>query len=155
MATIGNDISIAANILRESGVVAIPTETVYGLAGNAYDPVAVSHIFSVKNRPSFDPLIVHTNDASVIQEFTEGIPPTLQLLAQRFWPGPLTLLLPKKDIIPDLVTSGLERVAVRIPEHPLTRSLLEEFQFPLVAPSANPFGYVSPTSAEHVEKTVG
>lgn len=155
MATIGTDISQAKQILEKGQLVAIPTETVYGLAANAFDIVAVARIFEAKNRPTFDPLIVHTHSLEKVSEFTEDIHPKLLKLAQTFWPGPLTLLLPKKSIIPDLVTSGLDRVGVRIPNHPLTLDLLKQLPFPLAAPSANPFGYISPTSAKHVNDQLG
>ncbi|GAB3645495.1 L-threonylcarbamoyladenylate synthase [Echinicola sediminis] len=150
MTTIGKDISKAKQLLEAGELVGIPTETVYGLAGNALDPKAVSKIFETKNRPSFDPLIVHTGSIEQISDYTTGVLPELEELAKRFWPGPLTLLLPKKAIVPDLVTSGLEQVAVRVPSHPLTRELLLSLDFPLAAPSANPFGYISPTQASHV-----
>ena len=155
MATIRTDISQAKQILENGQLVAIPTETVYGLAANAFDIVAVARIFEAKNRPTFDPLIVHTYSFEKISEFVEDIHPKLLKLAQTFWPGPLTLLLPKKGIIPDLVTSGLERVGVRIPNHPLTLELLKQLPFPLAAPSANPFGYISPTNAKHVNDQLG
>ena len=155
MAEIGKDIFKAKEILEKGGVVAIPTETVYGLAGNALNPEAVLKIFKVKERPSFDPLIVHTNSLEKINDFVLGIPDKAHQLIESFWPGPLTLLLEKKNIIPDLVTSGLDRVAVRIPSHPLTLRLLEQLNFPLAAPSANPFGYISPTTAAHVNDQLG
>ncbi|BDD04394.1 L-threonylcarbamoyladenylate synthase [Aureibacter tunicatorum] len=155
MAKIGDDISIAKKILEEGGLVGMPTETVYGLAGNAYDALACANIFKVKGRPSFDPLIVHTNDVERIAEFAYLDNDKLSLLADRFWPGPLTVILRRKQVIPDLVTSGLETVAVRIPNHPLALSLLESLDFPLAAPSANPFGYISPTSAKHVNDQLG
>jgi L-threonylcarbamoyladenylate synthase len=155
MAEIGKDIKKAKALLQAGELVAIPTETVYGLAGNALNPDAVAGIFSVKNRPSFDPLIIHTNSLEKVHEFTLDIPEPLDRLAAHFWPGPLTLLLPKKSIVPDLVTSGLDTVAVRIPQHPLTLSLLKALDFPLAAPSANPFGYISPTTARHVEAQLG
>lgn len=155
MAEIGKDIFKAKEILETGGVVAIPTETVYGLAGNALNPEAVLKIFKVKERPSFDPLIVHTNSLEKINDFVLGIPDKAHQLIESFWPGPLTLLLEKKNIIPDLVTSGLDRVAVRIPSHPLTLRLLEQLNFPLAAPSANPFGYISPTTAAHVNDQLG
>ena len=134
---------------------AIPTETVYGLAANALDAVAAAKIFEAKERPTFDPLIVHTHSLSQVHEFVTEIHPLLLKLAQAFWPGPLTLLLPKKEIIPNLVTSGLNRVGVRVPNHAMTLELLKQLSFPLAAPSANPFGYISPTSATHVEKQLG
>jgi L-threonylcarbamoyladenylate synthase len=151
VATIGTDISQAKHLLENGLLVAIPTETVYGIAASAFDIVAVARIFEAKNRPTFDPLIVHTHSLEKVSEFVEDIHPKLLKLAQTFWPGPLTLLLPKKSIIPDLVTSGLDRVGVRIPNHPLTLELLTQLSFPLAAPSANPFGYISPTSAIHVK----
>lgn len=150
MAIIGKDIQEAKRFLTEGELVAIPTETVYGLAGNALNPTAVLSIFDVKNRPSFDPLIIHTDTLEKLEAWVEYFPPQALQLANSFWPGPLTLLLPKKKIIPDLVTSGLDTVAVRIPDHALTRELLSQLDFPLAAPSANPFGYISPTNAQHV-----
>lgn len=155
MAEIGTDIEIALNLLNRSEIVGIPTETVYGLAANAFDPIAVAKIFKVKERPSFDPLIVHTSSLELAMRFVENIPGKAYKLASKFWPGPMTLIFKKKAIIPDIVTSGLETVAVRIPNHPLTMELLKRIDFPLAAPSANPFGYVSPTSAEHVNKQLG
>lgn len=155
MSQIGSDISKAKNILTAGNTVAIPTETVYGLAANALDTSAVSQIFSIKKRPSFDPLIVHTHSIDALHSFVREIPEAARLLAETFWPGPLTLLLPKKSIISDLVTSGLDRVAVRIPNHPLTLALLQSLDFPLAAPSANPFGYISPTTAQHVADQLG
>lgn len=152
---INKDLQLAEKLLKEGNLVAIPTETVYGLAANALDVKAVAKIFEVKNRPTFDPLIIHTSSIDKINQFVEYIPEQAWLLAQAFWPGSLTLLLPKRDIIPDLVTSGLLRVAVRIPKHTLTLNLLEKLDFPLAAPSANPFGYISPTKAEHVEAQLG
>lgn len=129
---------------------AIPTETVYGLAANALDPAAVVKIFEIKNRPAFDPLIVHVPGVEAVEQYAEEMPAPLRALAERFWPGPLTLLLPKRELIPDLVTSGLPRVALRAPAHPLAQALLRQLPFPLAAPSANPFGYISPTTARHV-----
>jgi len=155
MALIGKDIKQAIEVLMAGDVVGLPTETVYGLAGNAYSLEAITKIFTVKNRPTFDPLIVHTSSIERVQEFVKEIPEQAQLLAKHFMPGPLTLLLPKKEIISDLVTSGLGNVAVRIPNHPLALELLQNLDFPLAAPSANPFGYISPTSAYHVENQLG
>jgi L-threonylcarbamoyladenylate synthase len=155
LAIIGKDINLAKEFLQKRQLVAIPTETVYGLAGNALDEKAVLSIFETKNRPSFDPLIVHTDSLEKLAHYVQEIPEKAVLLAKEFWPGPLTLLLPKKDIIPDLVTSGLDTVAVRIPDHPLTLELLSELDFPLAAPSANPFGYISPTTASHVNQQLG
>jgi L-threonylcarbamoyladenylate synthase len=155
VSNIGSNSTSAKQLLEEGKVVAIPTETVYGLAGNAFNVAAVAQIFAVKKRPSFDPLIVHTHSIESVKDFVTEIPEQALQLAKAFWPGPLTLLLPKKNIIPDLVTSGLERVAVRIPNHPLTLELLKSLNFPVAAPSANPFGYISPTTAQHVADQLG
>ena len=155
MVKVGLNIENAKHFLENGEVVGIPTETVYGLAGNALNEDAILKIFKVKNRPFFDPLIIHTNSIERVRDYVSEFPIKAQQLAKAFWPGPLTLLLPKKPIIPDLITSGLERVAIRIPNHPLTLSLLESLDFPLAAPSANPFGYISPTSAAHVEAQLG
>ncbi len=152
---ISDNLSNAIKLLNEGNLIAIPTETVYGLAANAFDPVAVSKIFEVKNRPKFDPLIVHSYSIEKIKEFVISFPEKSLLLAETFWPGPLTLILKKKNIIPDIVTSGLDSVAVRIPNHPLTLKLLSMLDFPLAAPSANPFGYVSPTEPKHVQAQLG
>lgn len=155
MSIIGKNITLSKSLLEDGKIVAIPTETVYGLSGNALDINSVSQIFAIKKRPNFDPLIVHTFSIEALQTFVTEIPEQALLLAQKFWPGPLTLLLPKKNNIPDLVTSGLDRVAVRIPNHPLTLELLKSLDFPLAAPSANPFGYISPTTAQHVADQLG
>lgn len=155
MAEIGKDILRAASLLRDGELVAIPTETVYGLAGNALNTNAVLKIFEVKNRPQFDPLIVHVPTIERASDYVEEIPDMAQLLANTFWPGPLTIVLKRKSIIPDLVTSGLDTVGIRCPQHDLTRMLLEQLDFPLAAPSANPFGYVSPTTPNHVNDQLG
>ena len=155
MAQIGEDLGLAKSYLEEGKLVGIPTETVYGLAGNALNPEAVALIFETKNRPSFDPLILHTSSKERVSDFVSSFPEPLAALAEKFWPGPLTLLLPKTPLVPDLVTSGLDRVAVRVPKHPLTLALLETLGFPLAAPSANPFGYISPTQPSHVEAQLG
>lgn len=147
---IGKNIILAKELLEAGQLVAIPTETVYGLAANAYDAKAVSEIFRVKNRPAFDPLIVHVGRWEQVSDFVTGIPEPARKLAALFMPGPLTLLLPKTPRLPDLVTAGSPRVAVRLPNHPLTLELLHSIDFPLAAPSANPFGYISPTTARHV-----
>lgn len=152
---IGKDIEKAIALLRADELVAIPTETVYGLAGNAFSDVAVAKIFAAKNRPSFDPLIVHTGRYERISELVLDIPAPARKLAAAFMPGPLTLLLPRRERIPDIVTAGSPIVAVRVPDHPLTLQLLEALDFPLAAPSANPFGYISPTRAEHVVQQLG
>jgi L-threonylcarbamoyladenylate synthase len=155
MAEIGKDIEKAKHLLEQNELIGIPTETVYGLAGNAFSGEACTKIFEVKNRPSFDPLITHTDSIEKIKQYVADFPPKARQLAEAFWPGPLTLLLPKKEVVPDIVTSGLDRVAVRIPDHPLTLSLLATLDFPLAAPSANPFGYISPTKAIHVDEQLG
>lgn len=150
MNKISTDIQQAVAFLSEGRLIGIPTETVYGLAANALDPLAVARIFEAKRRPTFDPLIVHVPNFEAAALYVKAIPTTLEKLAKAFWPGPVTLLFEKKDIIPDLVTSGLETVAIRVPNHPLTLELLGALDFPLAAPSANPFGYISPTTAQHV-----
>lgn len=155
IAETGTDLAKAKNLLRAGELVAIPTETVYGLAANAFNAKAAIQIFEVKRRPSFDPLIVHSSSLEKASSFLKEIPIEARKLAQAFWPGPLTLLLPKNDKIPDVVTSGLPDVAVRVPRHPLSLQLLQELDFPLAAPSANPFGYISPTTAQHVEEQLG
>ncbi|MEL6606826.1 MAG: L-threonylcarbamoyladenylate synthase [Bacteroidota bacterium] len=152
---IDTDLHRAQQLLEAGKLVAIPTETVYGLAGNAYDETAVLKIFQVKQRPSFDPLIVHAGSLQQIQKSVKYMSPQALQLAERFWPGPLTLLLEKKPNIPDLVTSGLPTVGVRIPKHPSTLQLLRQLDFPLAAPSANPFGYISPTTPQHVQGQLG
>lgn len=152
---IGTEIEKARDLLLQNEVVAIPTETVYGLAGNALSEIAVSKIFEAKNRPHFDPLIVHVSSVSEVSNYVEEIPELAFNLMEKFWPGALTILLPKKICIPDLTTSGLNEVGIRIPNHPLTLELLQSLPFPLAAPSANPFGYISPTSAQHVADQLG
>jgi L-threonylcarbamoyladenylate synthase len=149
-ASITIDIHQAADVLRKGGLVAIPTETVYGLGGNAMDEEAISGIFAAKNRPSFDPLIIHQSSPERILTYATEVPEDAKKLARAFWPGPLTLVLPKVPQITDLVTAGLPTVALRVPAHPLTRQLLELLDFPVAAPSANPFGFVSPVTAQHV-----
>jgi L-threonylcarbamoyladenylate synthase len=155
VAEAGKNIDRAANALLQGKLVAIPTETVYGLAANALDEKAVLSVFEAKQRPFFDPLIIHLPSMEAVKRYAILNDERLIKLATTFWPGPLTLLLPKKEIIPPIVTSGLERVAVRVPQHPLSLQLLEKINVPLAAPSANPFGYVSPTTAEHVNKQLG
>lgn len=155
MAEIAQDIYKAQRLLEKGEVIAIPTETVYGLAGNALDAAVVAKIFAVKNRPSFNPLITHTDSVSKLQHYVREVPRYARLLSEAFWPGPLTLLLPKAKAVPDIVTAGSDRVAVRIPNHPLTLALLSRLSFPLAAPSANPFGYVSPTTSAHVAEQLG
>lgn len=147
------NIKLLANQLRQGDLVAVPTETVYGLAANALDPVACAKIFKAKGRPTTDPLIVHIHDLAQLATIARPNPSALRL-AQLFWPGPLTLILPKTRAVPALITAGKTSVAVRMPAHPLFRQLLRQCGLPLAAPSANPFGYVSPTSAQHVRNSL-
>lgn len=149
LAVIGTDVKTAAAFLELGKLVAIPTETVYGLGANAFDTESVLSVFKAKDRPQFDPLIVHTHSIDEAKKFA-NIPDELLSIAEKLWPGPLTILVPKKEIIDSIITAGSDLVAIRIPNHPLTLKLLKILPFPLVAPSANPFGYVSPTTAQHV-----
>ncbi|REG88991.1 translation factor SUA5 [Winogradskyella sediminis] len=151
MSIISKDISKAIQLLTAEDIVAIPTETVYGLAGNIYSEKAIKAIFETKRRPFFNPLIVHIPSIDELSNIVEHIPAKAQLLAEAFWPGPITLVLKKKGIIPDLITGGKDTVAVRVPNHPTTLELLNRLDFPLAAPSANPFSSISPTTAQHVE----
>lgn len=148
--TTGQDLKTAAQFLEQGELVAIPTETVYGLAANALNENAVLNVFKTKGRPVFDPLILHIASVNQLSLYAEEIPEVAFKLAQTFWPGPFTMVLKKRDIISHLVTSGLDTVALRIPNHPLTLELLKLINYPLAAPSANPFGYISPTTAQHV-----
>jgi L-threonylcarbamoyladenylate synthase len=152
---IGKDIETAKQLLQAGKLVGLPTETVYGLAGNAFNEASVASIFEAKGRPRFDPLILHTSNIARLQTLVSELPTKAVDLASQFWPGPLTLVLPRAPHISDLVTSGLNTVAVRIPAHPMAKALLEILDFPLAAPSANPFGYISPTTAQHVAKQLG
>ncbi|HQU08511.1 MAG: threonylcarbamoyl-AMP synthase [Verrucomicrobia bacterium 21-51-4] len=147
-------LSYLASVLSTGGLVALPTETVYGLAGNALDKQALRSIFEVKGRPLIDPLIVHVLGVVEAQQLAHW-GPMADRLAQAFWPGPLTLVLPKKPCVPDLATAGQPSVALRAPAHPLFREILALAQVPLAAPSANPFGYISPSCAEHVVTSLG
>ncbi|MDE1155719.1 MAG: L-threonylcarbamoyladenylate synthase [Acidobacteriaceae bacterium] len=147
------DIVRAADLLRTGRLVAFPTETVYGLGANALDAAAVARIFAAKQRPAWDPLIVHLATASQLTSVAELRPELMKRigsLVRHFWPGPLTLLLPKTDAVPDAVTAGRPLVGVRLPSHPAARRLLEEARVPVAAPSANTFGHTSPTTAQHV-----
>jgi len=145
-------IEFASKIIRSGGLVAFPTETVYGLGADATNPDAVAKIYEAKNRPSFDPLIVHIADLSQLQSIVLSIPPKAQLLIDKFWPGPLTLVLPKKPIIPDIVTAGLPGVGIRMPANEIARQLISASRTPIAAPSANKFSQISPTTAEHVRE---
>lgn len=149
------NIKEAAGHLKDGGVVAFPTETVYGLGADALNPIAVTKIFEIKKRPFFDPLIVHIADISAIEELTEPFPESVTTLAERFWPGPLTIVLKKSKLIPDIVTAGLDTVALRIPAHPAAQELIKQAGTPIAAPSANPFGFISPTEASHVFEQFG
>lgn len=149
------EISRAAEILRAGGLVALPTETVYGLGANAFDTRAVARVFDVKGRPRFDPLIVHVVDRALLARLVVDVPDAAWRLADRFWPGPLTLVLNKHPDVPDLVTAGCPTVAVRIPDHPVALALLRVAELPVAAPSANQFGRISPTTATHVFEQLG
>ena len=148
------DIDKAVQLLLEGALVALPTETVYGLGANALDTNAVAKVFEAKNRPSFDPLIVHVASIEQAQEVAELNDAAIALF-ERFSPGPLTLVLPKKEVVPDLVTSGHPTVAIRIPNHPMTLEVIRKSGLSIAAPSANPFGYTSPTTAAHVQEQLG
>jgi len=151
-----NDVILqAAEIIKRGGIVAFPTETVYGLGADAFNPLAVARIFEVKRRPYFDPLIVHVANHTDLEKLVKEIPSNAKKLIERFWPGPLTVVLLKKEEIPDIVTAGLPSVAIRMPNHPMALSLIKESKCPIAAPSANPFGYLSPTTAEHVREQLG
>lgn len=145
----------AAEIIRRGGIVAFPTETVYGLGADAFNPLAVARIFEVKRRPYFDPLIVHVANPADVKKLVKEIPSNAKKLTESFWPGPLTVVLLKDENIPDIVTAGLPTVAIRMPNHPMALSLIKESKCPIAAPSANPFGYLSPTTAEHVQEQLG
>jgi L-threonylcarbamoyladenylate synthase len=145
----------AVALLRSGGVVALPTETVYGLAALVWDAPAVARIYEIKGRPAFDPLIVHVADLAALERVAARVPKIAETLIARFWPGPLTLVLPKRSRVPGLVTAGLETVAVRMPSHPTARAVLRGVGEPLAAPSANPFGALSPTRAAHVAEAFG
>lgn len=155
MSPISTDVAHAARLLQAGELVAIPTETVYGLAGNIFNPTAIANIFALKQRPLFNPLIVHIPSAEQLPELARYVPAKARLLAEAFWPGPLTLVLPKQPTVPDLITAGKDTVAVRVPNHPVVLALLRQVGFPLAAPSANPFGSISPTRATHVAEYFG
>lgn len=145
----------AVSLLKKGELVAFPTETVYGLGADALNPYAVIKIFEVKRRPRFDPLIVHIAEERWLEDLAEWVPITARRLVERFWPGPLTIILEKRSLVPDVVTAGLKTVAIRMPSHPVAQKLLRTFSNPVAAPSANPFGYLSPTKAEHVARVLG
>ncbi len=152
---IGNNIQYAIELLNSNKLVAIPTETVYGLAANAFNENAVLNIYKTKNRPQFNPLIIHSSGIERFENWGLSIPKEAKFLAQHFWPGPITFIIPANNKIPEIVTAGTGAVAIRVPNHPLTLELLLKLDFPLAAPSANPSGFISPTSAKHVEQQLG
>src|SRR3954447_6536010 len=149
------DLRRAAELLRAGRLVAFPTETVYGLGANALDADAVDRIFAAKGRPASSPLIVHVDSVEMAQTLVSEWPPIASELAARFWPGPLTLVLPKRALVPDRVTAGLDSVGLRMPAHPVAVALIREADIPLAAPSANRFTELSPTTAEHVRCALG
>lgn len=150
----GTDVSFAAQCLSEDKLVVIPTETVYGLAANGLKTSAVLKIFEAKKRPRFNPLILHTNSLEKIHPLVKNIPESGIKLAKKFWPGPMSLLLTKSDLVPDLVTAGSPFVVVRIPNHPLTLDLLSRLSFPIAAPSANLYQQISPTNPGHLQHEI-
>ncbi len=155
MASGSEDVATAVQVLREGGLVALPTETVYGLAADATNELAVRRIFAAKGRPQTHPLIVHIPGKEALPRFASVVPERARLLAEAFWPGPLTLVLKKSAIVSDAVTGGQDTVALRVPAHPLAQAVLRELGGGLAAPSANKFGHVSPTTAQHVREDLG
>ena len=147
---ITSDLNQVKTALINGDIIALPTETVYGLAANIYLDSALEKVFKLKKRPSHNPLIIHISNAGILEQIAKNIPAKARELANVFWPGPLTLVLEKQDQIPNRITAGKPTVAVRVPNHPIALQLLESLNFPLAAPSANPFGSLSPTSAKHV-----
>ena len=147
---ITSDLNQVKSALINGDIIALPTETAYGLAANIYLDSALEKVFKLKKRPSYNPLIVHISNAGILEQIAKNIPAKARELADIFWPGPLTLVLEKQDQIPNRITAGKPTVAVRVPNHPIALKLLKSLNFPLAAPSANPFGSSSPTSAEHV-----
>ena len=148
-------IKLAASIIKNGGLVAFPTETVYGLGADALNPRAIAKIFKIKKRPTFDPLIVHIAEMEWLHKLTRQVDERTLTLIKKFWPGPLTLVLLKSSLVPDIVTAGLDTVAVRMPAHPVARKFIKLSQTPIAAPSANLFGHLSPTTVAHVEKQLG
>jgi len=149
------NIQKAADEIISGGIVAFPTETVYGLGADGLNPTAVAKIFEAKQRPSFNPLILHISSSDQLNDLVTIENDIVYKLINKFWPGPLTLVLTKKDIVPDIVTAGNPTVAVRMPNHPIAKALIDACGRPIAAPSANQFGFLSPTTAEHVEKQLG
>jgi len=152
---IGTSVATAAHGLQPGEVVAIPTETEISLAACMFDEEAVQKIFTVKQRPGSNPLIIHVPDLKSLEPLVSSIPPVAMELAAACWPGPLTMIFSKSMLVPDIVTGGQQTVAIRIPSHPLTLELLQQLEFPLAAPSANKFNYISPVSAKAVEEMLG
>jgi L-threonylcarbamoyladenylate synthase len=152
---IGTDVALAASLLKEGKLVGIPTETVYGLGANALDSKAIASIYAVKNRPIFNPLILHFASWEAAQPYLKEVPQEITRLASKFCPGSISFLLQKTDLVLDIVTAGSSHVVVRVPDHPVTLKLLSLLDFPLAAPSANISNTVSPTSAQHVEQSIG
>lgn len=150
-----DDVRAAAALIRAGGLVAFPTETVYGLGANALDAAAVARLYEAKGRPPESPVIVHVDSTAMARELARDWPAEAETLAARWWPGPLTLVLPKQPRLPDIVTAGLASVGLRAPAHPLALSLIREAGVPIAAPSANRFGELSPTTAEHVRRALG
>ena len=150
-----DDVARAVDVLRAGGVVAIPTETVYGLAADVASPAAIARVYAIKGRPADHPLIVHVHELDALEGYVAEITPALRILAARFWPGPLTVVVARGPRTPRTVTGGQETVAVRIPDHPMTRAVLAAFGGAVAAPSANRFGRISPTRAEHVRADIG
>lgn len=147
-----NKIKVAAKYIQEGKLVAFPTETVYGLGANALNPFAVAKIFELKERPSFDPLIIHISNIQQLEILILNTDERIYKLAENFWPGPLTIVLPKSKIVPDIVTSGLSTVGIRMPDNDIALELICKSECPIAAPSANKFGRISPTTAAHVKK---
>ena len=148
----GHDVEHAAHCIREGKLVAFPTETVYGLGADALNPQAVAHIFELKERPSFDPLIVHIAHLDQMTTLVAEVDPRVFRIAEKFWPGPLTIVMPKGPLVPDIVTAGLPTVGIRMPDNTLALELIQVSGRPIAAPSANKFGRISPTTAAHVKK---
>ncbi len=145
----------ASEIIKSGGLVAFPTETVYGLGADGLNPIAVAKIFDIKKRPAFNPLILHISNKNKLHDFTHYSDERIDSLIEKFWPGPLTLVLRKKEIVPEIVTAGNDTVAVRMPNHNVALELINQSGTPIAAPSANRFGHLSPTEAEHVKKSLG
>ena len=150
-----DQIAHAAELLRSGKLVVFPTETVYGVGANALDAKAVARIFEVKGRPGTSPIIVHVSSREMIAQLASSWPEAARILADRFWPGPLTLVVPKTTEVPDIVTAGLPTVGVRMPAHPVALALIEAAQVPVAAPSANRFTGISPTTADHIRRSLG